>query len=120
MKNLLLAFLFFASFTTLNVNANDNIPIEHFWCESAMTSGSLSPNGKYFATMVPASGPKCAISTNDDGEDNQSPRVLLVVNLENNTSQQLSGTSSGARILWFTWLSDSRIAFYRQPQAGLD
>ena len=45
---------------------------------------------------------------------------MLVVNLENNTSQQLSGTSSGARILWFTWLSDSRIAFYRQPQAGLD
>ena len=120
MKNLLLTFLFFASFTTLNVDANDNIPIEHFWCESAMTSGSLSPNGKYFATMVPASGPKCAISSNDNDGDTQSPRVLLVVNLENNTSQQLSGTSSGARILWFTWLSNSRIAFYRQPQAGLD
>ena len=111
MKNLLLTFLFFASFTTLNVDANDNIPIEHFWCESAMTSGSLSPNGKYFATMVPASGPKCAISSNDNDGDSQSPRVLLVVDLENNTSQQLSGTSSGARILWFTWLSNSRIAF---------
>jgi hypothetical protein len=120
MKNLILPIILLASFTSVDVNANKNIPIEHFWCDSAMTSGSLSPNGKYFATMVPASGPKCAISTNDDGEDNQSPRVLLVVNLENNTSQQLSGTSSGARILWFTWLSDSRIAFYRQPQAGLD
>ena len=56
MKNLILPIILLASFTSVDVNANKNIPIEHFWCDSAMTGGSLSPNGKYFATMVPASG----------------------------------------------------------------
>ena len=68
--------------------------------------------------MVPASGPKCSIDP--DADDAQSARVLLVRDLQTNRSEVLSGTSSKARIVWFTWLSDSRIAFYRQPQAGLD
>ena len=31
-----------------------------------MTSGTLSPNGKYFAAMVPATGAKCSIEDDDD------------------------------------------------------
>ena len=61
MKNLILPIILLASFTSADVSANNNIPIEHFVCDSAMSSGSLSPNGKYFAAMVPASGPKCSI-----------------------------------------------------------
>ena len=117
MKKFFLPVLMFSTSISMFINADAKIPVEHFWCESAMTSGTLSPNGKYFAAMVPASGPQCSISAD---EDDQSPRVLLVINLETNTPQVLSGTASNARIVWFTWLSDSRIAFYRQPQAGLD
>ena len=101
----------------INTKADNRIPVENFFCDSAMTSGTLSPNGKYFAAMVPASGPKCLIESEDEP---QSPSVLLVIDLETNKPNVLSGTSGGARVIGFTWLNNSRIAFYRQPQAGLD
>jgi hypothetical protein len=82
-----------------------------------MTSGTLSPNGKYFAAMVPASGAQCAIEEDDDP---QAARVLLVIDLETNTPTVLSGTKSNARLVGFSWLSNSRISFYRQPSRGVD
>lgn len=118
MKKILLPILILGSVLTFDLKADDSIPVEHFWCDSAMTSGTLSPNGKYFAAMVPASGPKCSI--NQDEDSNQSAKVLLVIDLETNKPNVLSGTSAGATIVGFTWLNNSRIAFYRQPQAGLD
>ena len=102
MKNILLPVLLLTSFFAFETNAENKIPVEHFWCESAMTSGTLSPNGRYFAAMVPASGPKCSIDP--DADDAQSARVLLVRDLQTNKSEVLSGTSSKARIVWFTWL----------------
>ena len=60
-KLLFLPILIILSGFSLNTLSNENIPVQHFFCDSAMTSGTLSPNGKYFAAMVPASGPKCAI-----------------------------------------------------------
>ena len=106
-------------FITLSVNthSNENIPLQHFFCDSAMTSGTLSPNGKYFASMVPATGAKCSIEENDDP---QAARVLLVIDLETNTPTVLSGTRGKSRLSYFTWISDSRILFARQPEAGLD
>ena len=73
-----------------------------------MTSGSLSPDGKYFASMVPASGAKCAIEEIDDP---QAARVLLVIDLETNTPTVLSGTRGKSRLTGFTWISNTRIAF---------
>ena len=61
-----------------------------------MTSGTLSPNGKYFAAMVPASGAKCAI---EDDDDPQAARVLLVIDLKQ-IHQSFSGTKSKSRISW--------------------
>ena len=112
--------LFLVTFLiTLSVDAysNEQIPLQHFFCDSAMTSGSLSPDGKYFASMVPASGAKCAIEEIDDP---QAARVLLVIDLDTNTPTVLSGTRGKSRLSGFTWISDTRIAFFRQPQAGLD
>ena len=117
MKNYLLPVLLLTSFFAFETNAENKIPVEHFWCESAMNNGTLSPNGKYFAAMVPATGPNCSIS---DEEEGQSPRVLLVIDLETNTPNVLSGTRSGSKIVWFQWISNSRIAFYRDAQTGLD
>ena len=74
--------LLFAVIFTSNAFTKEQIPIEHFWCESAMTSGSLSPDGRYFAAMIPASGPKCSIDA--DADDDQSARVLLVRDLQTN------------------------------------
>ena len=107
----------FTIFFSLNTIADDQIPLQHFFCDSAMTSGSLSPDGKYFASMVPASGAKCSIEENDDP---QAAKVLLVINLETNTPKVLSGTKGKSRLTSFTWLSNTRIAFNRQPEAGLD
>ena len=75
MKKLFLFALMFSTSLSMFINAENKIPVEHFWCESAMTSGTLSPNGKYFAAMVPASGPKCSI---DSDEDSQSTSVNIV------------------------------------------
>ena len=117
MKKTLFLFTFLVSVLSVNTNANENIPLQHFFCDSAMTSGSLSPDGKYFASMVPASGAKCAI---EDIDDPQAARVLLVIDLETNTPTVLSGTRGKSRLTGFTWISNTRIAFYRQPEAGLD
>ena len=116
MKKTLFLFTFLIT-VSLDAHSDENIPLQHFFCDSAMTSGSLSPDGKYFASMVPASGPKCAIEEIDDP---QAARVLLVIDLETNTPTVLSGTRGKSRLTGFTWISNTRIAFYRQPEAGLD
>tara|TARA_A100001015_G_scaffold178484_1_gene198430 strand:+ start:153 stop:2147 length:1995 start_codon:yes stop_codon:yes gene_type:complete len=103
--------------SSLNIYSDAKIPLQHFICDPAMTSGTLSPDGKYFAAMVPASGPSCAIEETDDP---QSARVLLVINLETNTPTVLSGTKGKSRLTGFYWLNNTRIGFSRQPEAGLD
>ena len=50
----------------LDAQSNDNIPVQHFFCDSAMTSGTLSPMEDILHAMVPASGAKCAIEEDDD------------------------------------------------------
>ena len=117
MKQTLFIFTFLISAFSVDAQSNDNIPVQHFFCDSAMTSGTLSPNGKYFAAMVPASGAKCAIEEDDDP---QAARVLLVIDLETNTPTLLSGTKSRSRLVGFDWLNNERIAFYRQPSRGVD
>ena len=117
MKQTLFIFTFLISAFSVHAQSNDNIPVQHFFCDSAMTSGTLSPNGKYFAAMVPASGAKCAIEEDDDP---QAARVLLVIDLETNTPTLLSGTKSRSRLVGFDWLNNERIAFYRQPSRGVD
>ena len=117
MKKLLLLPILILSGLSLNALSNENIPVQHFFCDSAMTSGTLSPNGKYFAAMVPASGAKCAIEEDDDP---QAARVLLVIDLETNKPTLLSGTKSRSRLVGFDWLNNERIAFYRQPSRGVD
>ena len=117
MKKILFLTAFLFTFLSVEAHSNEKIPLQHFFCDSAMTSGSLSPDGKYFASMVPASGAKCAIEEIDDP---QAARVLLVIDLETNTPNVLSGTRGKSRLTGFTWISNTRIAFFRQPEAGLD
>lgn len=117
MKKILPLFTFLLLIISTNVSSDEKIPLEYFFCDSAMTSGSLSPNGKYFASMVPATGAKCSIEENDDP---QAARVLLVIDLETNKPTVLSGTKGKSRLTGFTWVSNSRILFSRQPEAGLD
>ena len=117
MKKTLLLFTFLIAVLSVDAHSNEKIPLQHFFCDSAMTSGGLSPDGKYFASMVPASGAKCAIEEIDDP---QAARVLLVIDLETNKPTVLSGTKGKSRLTGFTWISNTRIAFFRQPEAGLD
>ena len=79
MKKTLFLFTFLIAVLSVDAHSNEKIPLQHFFCDSAMTSGTLSPDGKYFASMVPASGAKCAIEEIDDP---QAARVLLVIDLE--------------------------------------
>ena len=117
MKKTLFLFTFLIAVLSVDAHSNEKIPLQHFFCDSAMTSGTLSPDGKYFASMVPASGAKCAIEEIDDP---QAARVLLVIDLETNKPTVLSGTKGKSRLTGFTWISNTRIAFFRQPEAGLD
>ena len=117
MKKLLSILIVGSFFISEDVYSDQKIPVQHFFCDSAMTSGTLSPNGKYFAAMVPATGAKCSIEEDDDP---QAARVLLVIDLETNTPNVLSGTKGKSRLVGFQWLNNSRIAFYRQPSRGVD
>ena len=65
MKKILFLSTLLVSALSLEILSSEKIPVQHFFCDSAMTSGTLSPDGKYFAAMVPASGAKCAIEEND-------------------------------------------------------
>ena len=46
MKNYLLPVLLLTSFYAFETNAENKIPVEHFWCESAMTSGTQKQSRK--------------------------------------------------------------------------
>ena len=93
------------------------IPVQDFFCDSALTGATLSPSGKYFAALVPVSGGKCTI---EDSDDKSAAKVLLVVEIATMSSKVLSGTGGGSKITNFFWLSDTRIGFNKQPMAGLD
>tara|TARA_B100001027_G_scaffold185456_1_gene137735 strand:- start:18 stop:2015 length:1998 start_codon:yes stop_codon:yes gene_type:complete len=115
MKKTLFLFTFLISALSHEAHSNENIPLQHFFCDSAMTGGQLSPDGKYFASMVPASGPKCAIEEIDDP---QAARVLLVIDLETNTPKVLSGTRGKSRLTGFSWISNTRMIFNRGTDDG--
>ena len=99
----------------ININAKDLPPVEQFFCDSAMRGGTLSPNGKYFAALVPANGAVCSI---EGVEETAGTPVLLVIDLETQTPKLLSGTQSSNRIGYFFWMSNSRIGFSRVTNNG--
>ena len=99
----------------INIHAKDLPPVEQFFCDSAMRGGTLSPNGKYFAALVPANGAVCSI---EGVEETAGTPVLLVIDLETQTPKLLSGTQSSNRIGYFFWMSNSRIGFSRVTNNG--
>lgn len=116
MKNKLL--MLFATFFVVNISAKDVPPVELFFCDAAMSGGNLSPDGKYFAALVPANGAVCSIESTDDSSGT---RVLLVIDLETQTPKLLSGTKGSNRIGSFFWMTNSRIGFSRiTNNGGLD
>lgn len=98
-----------------NIYAKDLPPVELFFCDSAMRGGSLSPDGQYFAALVPANGAVCSI---EGTEDTAGTPVLLVIDLKTQTPKLLSGTQSSNRIGYFFWMSNSRIGFSRVTNNG--
>ena len=102
----------------VDANAKDLPPVELFFCDSAMRSGSLSPDGKHFAALVPANGAVCSI---EGVEETAGAPVLLVIDLETQTPRLLSGVKSSNRIGYFFWMNNSRIGFSRiTKNGGLD
>ena len=116
MKNKILLALVTVFLT--DANAKDLPPVELFFCDSAMRSGSLSPDGKHFAALVPANGAVCSI---EGVEETAGAPVLLVIDLETQTPRLLSGVKSSNRIGYFFWMNNSRIGFSRiTKNGGLD
>ena len=110
-------FSLFLLISSTSVLVAEEIPVEEFFCDSALSGVTLSPDGKKYAALVPINGPACAVEEDDDP---QSARVLLVMDLETKKPIILSGTADYARIVQFFWLNDERIGFYKQPTRGLD
>ena len=113
MKNKLLLTL--VALSILNLQSKDLPSVESFFCDSAMRSGSLSPDGNYFAALVPANGAVCSI---EGAEETAGTPVLLVIDLKTQTQKLLSGTQSSNRIGYFFWMSNSRIGFSRITRNG--
>jgi len=93
MKNKILLLL-----TTIfisDIHSKELPPVELFFCDSAMRSGTLSPDGKYFAALVPANGAVCSI---EGTQETAGTPVLLVIDMETQTPKLLSGAKSSNRI----------------------
>ncbi|MEL0208692.1 MAG: hypothetical protein VW915_07330, partial [Gammaproteobacteria bacterium] len=114
MKNKLLLTLVALS-SIYNLQSKELPSVESFFCDSAMRSGSLSPDGNYFAALVPANGAVCSI---EGAEETAGTPVLLVIDLKTQTPKLLSGTQSSNRIGYFFWMSNSRIGFSRITRNG--
>ena len=72
-------FSLFLLISSTSVLVAEEIPVEEFFCDSALSGVTLSPDGKKYAALVPINGPACAVEEDDDP---QSARVLLVMDLE--------------------------------------
>jgi len=113
MKNKILLLL-----TTIfisDIHSKELPPVELFFCDSAMRSGTLSPDGKYFAALVPANGAVCSI---EGTQETAGTPVLLVIDMETQTPKLLSGAKSSNRIGNFFWMSNTRIGFSRITRNG--
>ena len=105
---------------TLDVSANEQIPIEKLVCYGKGTNQALSPSGDYYAAMVPVDKNICDIKDESDQEAMSTKRVLVVTDLATMTPKVISGTTAGSAVSDFAWINDETLLVSRDGRASLD
>lgn len=109
----IISFLILLSINFTNPINAEPIPLEKLLCGGNMSGGTLSPSGRYYAAMVPASTPVCEISEEDEKKDSIVD-VLVVIDLEDGMkAKRLSGTNMNARVGGYSWLNDETLLISR-------
>ena len=105
---------------TLDITANEQIPIEKLVCYGKGTNQALSPSGDYYAAMVPVDKNICDIKDESDQEAMSTKRVLVVTDLATMTPKVISGTTAGSAVSDFAWINDETLLVSRDGRASLD
>ena len=105
------AFLFSTNF----VESDERIPLDKLICYGTGTGVSVSPDGKYFAAMIPSGDVTCDITT---PEEDVAVPILVVINLETMEKKQYSGTSLNSRISSATFINNETLLVNRSCARG--
>ena len=111
--NLLMVFAFL--FSTNFVESDERIPLDKLICYGTGTGVSVSPDGKYFAAMIPSGDVTCDITT---PEEDVAVPILVVINLETMEKKQYSGTSLNSRISSATFINNETLLVNRSCARG--
>lgn len=116
MKNLILLPLIFtlSSFSS-SLDSQEKIPLEKLICYGEGTGVSVSPDGKYFAAMIPSGDVSCDIT---EPEEDVAVPVLVVINLETMEKKQYSGTSLNTRISSASFINNDTLLVSRSCDRG--
>ena len=115
MKKLNLMMVFAMLFSINLIESNERIPLEKLICYGTGTGVSMSPDGKYFAAMIPSGDVNCDITT---PEEDVAVPILVVINLETMEKKQYSGTSLNSRISSATFINNEMLLVNRSCDRG--
>ena len=100
---------------SVNVHADNKIPIEKLVCYGESTGIDISPDGKFYAALIPSGEVSCDITT---PEEDVAVPILVVVNLETMETKQYSGTKINSRVSRASFLNNETLLINRSCARG--
>ena len=109
-----ISFFYLLALGAVSIEAKQ-IPLEKLICYGEGSSVSISPDGKFYASMVPSGEVSCDIT---DPEEDLAVPVLVVINLETMEPKLYSGTQINNRVTSATFLNNEQLLIRRSCQVG--
>ena len=109
-----ISFFYLLALSAVSIEAKQ-IPLEKLICYGEGSSVSISPDGKFYASMVPSGEVSCDIT---DPEEDLAVPVLVVINLETMEPKLYSGTQINNRVTSATFLNNEQLLIRRSCQVG--
>ena len=100
---------------SVNSYADNKIPIEKLVCYGESTGIDISPDGKFYAALIPSGEVSCDITT---PEEDVAVPILVVVNLETMETKQYSGTKINSRVDGASFLNNETLLISRSCARG--
>ena len=107
--------LMFASLSALDAQLDEKIPLDKLICYGTSTGIDISPNGKFYAALVPSGDVSCDITT---PEEDVAVPILVVANLETMETKQYSGTSINTRVSSASFINNDTLLITRSCARG--
>ena len=107
--------LLLASLTAVGIQSNDKIPLDKLICYGTSTGLDISPNGKFYAALIPSGDVSCDITT---PEEDVAVPILVVANLETMETKQYSGTKINTRVSSASFINNETLLITRSCERG--